>query len=323
MPITPSSPDYVSQVRGIIGDLREDYIRKAQLEQQANIENARLALSYAQLNAQQENARLNSQVEATRNQATALRGMAAGDGAADESRALRDQLAVQKSQLDFQKAIEDARRERFKEDQDQLAGNLQNQFQLALEGNDPAALEDVNAKIANSLLTQAQRTSIQENGMKAISAKRELEQKYRNMETYDQASSLIGELNNLNPGAHTPPDFEQKLGQLSSKFASLGNTDPRVMKSFEDTLTAVRGRSDAYLKSVTGGMVQDFMTRGGQGRLEPEWQAAYDKLLADPKFSDEAIRFQSRDFSDKIQGLAFNRTKQQTEAVLQSQAKKV
>lgn len=322
MPLTPNAPDYVSQVRGIIGDLRENYLQKAQLEQQANIENARLALSYAQLNAQRENARLSSQVEAARSQASALRGLAGGAGAEDESRMLRDQIALQKSQLEFQKAIDDARRERFKEDQDQLAGNLQNQFQLALEGNNPAALEEVNAKIANSLLTQAQRTSIQENGMKAIAAKRELEQKYHNLETYDQARRLVDELNNLNPGANTPPDFEQKLGKISANFSALGNTDPRVMKAFDDTLTAVRGRSDAYLKSVTGGMVQDFVTRGGQGRLEPEWQAAYDKLLEDPKFADESTRFQSRDFSDKVQGLAFNRTKQQTEAVLQSTAKK-
>lgn len=324
MPLTPNAPDYVSQVRGVISDLRQNYLQKAELEQRAQIENARLALSYAQLNAQRENAQLNSQVEATRSQASALKELTdlKGERAKAESQALRDQIALQKAQLDFQDSIRKAERERTMEEQDQLAGNLQNQFQLAFEQNDPVALEEVNDKIANSLLTQAQRTQIQQNAMTAISAKRELEQRYNNMKTYEPARQIIAELNNINPGAMTPPDFEQTLGNIGAKFSALGNTDDRVMAAYDKTFQAVRKRADDYLASTVGGMTMDFTNRGDQDRLEPEWQAAYNKLLQDPRYANETSRSQSRDFALAVQGLAFKRNAQQTTALLESTAKR-
>jgi hypothetical protein len=60
MALSPNSPDYIGEVRGVINDLRQNYLTKQQLFQQQQQAAAQNALGYAQLNAQRENAALDS-----------------------------------------------------------------------------------------------------------------------------------------------------------------------------------------------------------------------------------------------------------------------
>jgi hypothetical protein len=112
MAISPSAPDYVSQVRGILGDAREDYLKKQQLFQQNEQANANLALQYAQLAMQKDNA--NSEAEYK--------------DKVLEQNALQEQA---KNETLLKKAELDARKDQYGMYKDSLAQNLnEKKFQL-------------------------------------------------------------------------------------------------------------------------------------------------------------------------------------------------
>ena len=112
MAISPSAPDYVSQVRGILGDAREDYLKKQQLFQQNEQANANLALQYAQLAMQKDNA--NSEAEYK--------------DKVLEQNAIQEQA---KNETLLKKAELDARKDQYAMYKDSLAQNLnERKFQL-------------------------------------------------------------------------------------------------------------------------------------------------------------------------------------------------
>lgn len=55
MPINPTAPDYISQVRGVISDLRDNYVKKQQLYLQEKDQEDRIGLARAQFDLQVQN----------------------------------------------------------------------------------------------------------------------------------------------------------------------------------------------------------------------------------------------------------------------------
>jgi hypothetical protein len=112
MALSPNAPDYISQVRGVIGDLRDNYLKKQQLFQQNEQAKAQTALGYAQLAAQRDNASLDAQYK---------------------NRVL-EQNAIQeeaKNEALLRKAELDARKEQYAAYKDAVAQNLnQKKYEL-------------------------------------------------------------------------------------------------------------------------------------------------------------------------------------------------
>lgn len=310
MALSPNAPDYVSQVRGVINDLREDYLKKQQLFQQEQQANASLALNYAQLQANRENAQRQAAVEQARLEASKLddlRQMQRDQYTIDRAMA-SDQLARDRLAFDQQKEINELQVKRMQEDRDTLANTLENKFRIAYEKQDPNELSKVMDEIGNSNLQTAQRTALYNNVYGGIQKKRELEQYELNLRTAPQADALTKEVFTLNPANFTPDQYSQTLRDYSDRFSSLGNKDENTIRAFSTAMTKAAENGAAFREGAIGSMVNSFVDIGEQGRLEPTYQKAYDELKNRP--GGASIK--------AIQGLAFKQNKERSIAQLKA-----
>lgn len=119
-----AAPDYVSQVRGVINDLRENYLQKQQLFQRQQEAAASNALGYAQLQASRDNANLNRDLQDRQlefsylqeaNRAQQAQEKLDADQRAQQYNLFKDQigqdLAERKYQLDSYKEARSAQKE--------------------------------------------------------------------------------------------------------------------------------------------------------------------------------------------------------------------
>jgi hypothetical protein len=303
-----AAPDYVSQVRGVINDLRQNYLQKQQLFQQQEQANANLALNYAQLSAQQDNADRQANIQSAQLEAKKiddLRQLQKDQFAIDRALA-SDQLARERLSFDQQRELSDLQKQRSIEERDTLANSLENKFRIAYEKNDPRELSSVMDEIGNSNLQSAQRTALFNNVYKGIETKRQLEQEENNLRTAPDARRISDELNRLDPRQFTPDQYNQKISELEDRFRSLNNTDERVNSAFLKIQMDAVDKGAKYREGEIGAMINSLVDRGEQGRLEPTYQKAYNELKAKPEnYTAKAL-----------QGLVFQRNKEASIAEL-------
>ena len=308
--MTPVAPDYVNQVRGIIGDLRENYLKKEQLFQQEQQEKNRLALSYTQLGQQAANQAQQAQVDTMRisaaqaqNASELVRAQAAAQG-----KALDRDLDERKFKWDQLKTLQDLEQKQVERDQDLAASRLEDEGRIALESDDPTKLIEWTNKMAGSILNSKQRNDVYKNAMALVSTKRQLDQDRVNVKTQGQAIDLINEINFTEVNGLSPQALRNKIDDVTKRFSDLGNRDEKLATSLSSVTQAVAKRHDDHLKSELGISLGEFEDRANLGQLIPDYQKKWDDLQNDPKFATEEAKA-STDYVNKKRRIMFDANK--------------
>jgi hypothetical protein len=317
--MTPVAPDYVGQVRGIIGDLRENYLKKQQLFQQDQQEQNRLALSYAQLDQQAENRAQEAQINTARiaaadaqNASEMVRAQASA-----QSKALDRDLDERKFKWEQLKTLQDLEQKQTERQQELSAGNLENEFRLALESDDPTKLIEVTNKASGSILNIKQRNDTYKNAMALVSAKRQLDQDQKNIKTQGQAIDLINEINFTKVDGLSPEALRNKIDDVNKRYAALGNRDERLASSLSSVTQTVAKRHDDYLKSELGISLGEFEDRANLGQLIPDYQKKWDELTNDPKYASEEAK-STTEYVNKKRRIMFEANKAESIQALQA-----
>jgi hypothetical protein len=315
--MTPVAPDYVNQVRGIIGDLRENYLKKAQLSlqeqqlaQQKQLEENRLNFSYAQLNQQAANQAQAAEINTAR--IAAADAQNASDliksQAAAQAKAVERDLDERKFKWSQLKDLHEVEQKQVERDQELAASSLENEFRIALESDDPTKLIEVTNKASGSILNLKQRNDAYKNAMALVSAKRQLDQDQTNVKTQGQAIDLINEINFTKVDGLSPESLRNKIDDVNKRYAALGNRDERLASSLSAVTQTVAKRHDDYLKSELGTSLGEFEDRANLGQLIPDYQKKWDELQNDPKYSSEEAK-SSTDYVNKKRRIMFEANK--------------
>jgi len=309
MPLSPNAPDYVGQVRGILDDLRGDYLKRQQLFQQQQQAAAQNALGYAQLSAQRENSARQADLDSQRIEASNLNAQRelAQLNAQLGQKQFDNQLAYGKYNLDQRKEEQRLQAERDAQEQDKTASALEQKYRIAMLKNDKNEVENVFNEIGQSNLDRARRLSITQNVNAGLEATRKLEEADRNMRTATPARAVASSIQSLNPQDLTPDQFMARIDEHDNQFRDFNNTDPRVNDDYSKARAASLDKMQKYRSSVVGQQIDGLTDLAEQGRLEPEWQKQYDDLKKSPNFSAKSI-----------QGLMFKRNKAQSISELQA-----
>lgn len=293
MALSPNAPDYVSQVRGIIGDVREDYLKKQQLFQQEQQAGAQLALGYAQLAAQRDNQARQANLDAQRIEASNIDNMrqTAQLNSQLSQRQIENDLAYGKFDLDRQKEERRLQVERDAETRDKTAASLEQKYRIAALKGDPIEVNSVLDEIGQSNLDRMQRVSITQNVNAGLEANRKLEEADRNLKTATPARGFIGQFATLNPAKLNPEQYLAQADALREQFLDLNNTDPRVNDAFSKSYAGAVDRLNKYKETEIGSEKESFRKMAAQKtRLEPEWQKQYDELVRSPDYSEDALQ---------------------------------
>jgi len=308
MPITPNAPDYVGQVRGIIEDLRNNYLKKQQLYLQEQDQAGRLALGYA--NMQQQSALARDQLAASMRQHEASAAAQMAGNRAEQYKAtaaLADKQA--KADLDERKfglelwkeqnKLEQEQRER---DQETNSGRLMQEGTIALNSDDPTKLIEWTNKLAGSILTQKQRNDVYTNALSLVDTKKKLEQDGINIRSQPQALQIVQDMNMMNVENLSPDELAARMDEHTAKFKGLKNTDPKINDIFMSVSQDVAKRQHDFRQKEYGQVFDSFLRSGELAQLDQKTQDQFDTLQADyPEGPSRA----SNDYSIKLKRLMF------------------
>ena len=300
MALSPNAPDYISEVRGIIGDLRENYLKKQQLFQQNEQAKAQNALGYAQLAAQRENAALDSEYktraleqsalqEDAKNQALLQKAQleAQKDKYAMYKDAVAQDLNQRKYELDVDKEARDARKEADDLARKKAAGARMAEFSSLAARKDYAGMTKWfdDAKQDSFDLIDFQNMTNQAFAIaKGIEESSNL-QLVKNAEPelnkfYNEASELQSNLESLGPLERT-----QAIADMSKK-ASVFKTqlrDKTTTDALDVTLASLNNMKKAVEEKAQIQDQDNFMADGIDKRLakiSPAIQNKFDDLYA-------------------------------------------
>jgi len=292
MPLTPNAPDYIGAVRAAIEGLRENYLKKEQLRIQEEDNQARIGLQYAQLNAQNQNAARQADIEMERLQASTAAQLAEAGQHRNSMERQAEQANLEERKFIFtqQKEKDDLALQQRKNDLDQTANALEARYFAAAQKNDKVEMAKVLDDIGKSQITSAQRLQIHQNVNLSLATTRDLTQREIDETTMQQARDLSTELNNLRPQDYTPDQYSKKIDDISTQFYGLNNKNPNVLSIFGKVQADAVGRGNKYLEGEVGREVQSFVDIAEQGRQNPNipsrldarWQKAYNDLYSSP-----------------------------------------
>jgi hypothetical protein len=307
MPLSPNAPDYVGQVRGILDDLRGDYLKRQQLFQQEQQASAQNALGYAQLGAQQQNSERQSALDSQRIEAANIDNMrqAAQLNAQLGQKQIENDLAYGRYNLEQQKEERRLQVERDAQERDKNAAVLEQKYRIAMLKGNPNEINSVLDEIGQSNVDRAQRLSITQNVHAGLEANRKLEETERNMKTATPARAIASSIQLLDPQNLTPNQYMAEVDKHDKEFRNFDNTDSRVNDDYSKARSFALEKLQKYRSSVVGQEKEQFEDLADQGRLEPEWQKQYDDLKKSSNYTAKAV-----------QGLMFKRNKQETIAQL-------
>jgi hypothetical protein len=311
MALSPNAPDYVSQVRGIIGDVRENYLKKQQLFQQNEQAKAQNALAYAQLGAQRDNAALDSEYKMRALEQNAIQEQAKNDMLLEKSKldARKDQYAAYKDavaqdlnqkkyELDLDKEVRDSKKEADDLARKKAAGARMAEFSALAARKDYNGMnkwfEDARQdsfdlidfqNMTNQAFAISKGVEDLSNVLLVKNAEPEL-QKFHN-----SAAELQANLENL-----SPIERNNAIADLS-KQASMFKTqlrDKTTTDALDVSLASVNNMKKAVEEKAQFQDVDNFMADGDDQRIaavSPTIQKKYDDLIArNPTEEEQATR---------------------------------
>jgi hypothetical protein len=281
MALSPNAPDYVSAVRGIIGDLRQNYLQKQQLFQQEQQAQAQIGLGYAQLAAQRENnaAQRSLQQQQIDNQRLQYQNELEKYNSQLGQKSFSDQLAASKFNFDLEKERVKQKEEARKRELEENSAVMQSELEIALDSGDPQRIMQASQKASNVLQSSATLLNVQKAAKEAVAAKRKFEMDTHNLNTNDSVYALAGDVSRTPISLLTANDFQNILGDARQRFAAIGNTDPEARKTFEGSLNALTTQFQANRKDKSQQTFRSYYQNGILKNLGEE-QESFNKILA-------------------------------------------
>jgi len=327
--MTPVAPDYVNQVRGIIGDLRENYLKKAQLSlqeqqlaQQKQLEEARLGLAYSQLGQQARNQQQEAQINTARiasadaqNASETLRAQAAA-----QSKALDRDLDERKFNWTQTKDILEIQQKNDDRQKEVSSSRLEAELVQAIESGDGLKQAEVTNKAWAAGLNIKQQTDAYKNALALVANKRLLEQDFTNVRTRPQAISVINRLNNLDVTKIGPDGLKNELSKANDEFYNLGNKDENLIKMYSEIAQSKAKQQDEYQKAELGTTMGQFETRAIVGQLPKSAQKQWDDLQK--KYPEKENRLSENYINEKTR-LMYQTTDGESQTELKSWAKRI
>lgn len=345
--MTPVAPDYVNQVRGILGDLRQNYLEKQkmfqqdqqfqqqlarqgeqlalqreQLAQQKELEQSRLGLSYAQLSLQAANQNQQLQNDAMRisaaeaqNASETIRARASA-----QAQALNRDLEERKFKWDQLKTLQELEQKNALREQEVSAARLESELAVALESGDGLKVAEATNKAFAASLNIKQQTDAYKNALALVANKRMLDQDLINVKTRPQAVEIINSINDLDITKIGPDGFKNELSKANKQFYNLGNKDENLIQIFSEISKNKAKQQDEYQKAELGINLGQFETRAILGQLPKPDQKQWDELQA--KYPGKEDRL-SEDYLNKKTRLMYQTTVGESQIELQNWAKRI
>jgi hypothetical protein len=312
-----NAPNYIGEVRGIVDDLRNNYIKKQQLALQAQEQNNRMFLGLANLSQQSDlsQAKIDAdlqQTETNKNvqlaQLNSQRYAASAQSAKDLA---QSDLNERKFQFDLWKENNALEKEQREREQEIASARLLQEGVVALNSDDPTKkIEWANKSVA-SILNGKQQADLWTNALTIVNTKRKLESDITNLKTQEPALAITRDLNKLDVSSMTPDQFAAELEDYNKRFQSLGNTDPKINDLYMSTSQEVAKRQHDFRQKEYGQVMDSFLRSGNLAQLDAQTQKEFDRIHS--LFPEGPAR-SSNDFSIQLQRLMFqsNNEKSQT-----------
>ena len=284
MPLSPNAPDYVSQVRGFLNDLRQDARQRQQLSLEAYRATSANALGYAQLAAQRENnaAQRDLQSQQLENQqlqyATDLEKYRLSQG----QKSFSDDLAERRLQFDMQKEAIKAQEEARKRQMEENSSVMQAELEIAYDSGDPEKIMAANQRASGMLQSSAATLAAQKAAKEAVNTKRALEQETINLRTNDRVYGLAAQLQQTPVQLLTANELQGILSGAQQSYASIGNNDPEARKYFMDSIENLNNQFKAARSDKSQQNFRNFYQIGILGELkkaDPETQEKFNAVL--------------------------------------------
>jgi hypothetical protein len=320
--MTPVAPDYVGQVRGIIGDLRENYLKKQQLFQQDQQEQNRLALSYAQLDQQAANQAQEAQINTARIASADAQnaGQLIKAQSEAQSKALDRDLDERKFGFEQTKALLELNQKNAIREQEVSAARLESELMLAIESGDGLKVAEATNKGYASGLNIKQQTDAYKNALALVANKRMLEQDFTNVRTRPQAVAVINRINELDVTKIGPDRLKNELSKGNEEFYNLGNKDENLIKMYSEIAQGKAKQQDEYQKAELGTTMGQFETRAIVGQLPKPAQKQWDDLQA--RYPGKEDRLSENYINEKTR-LMYQTTDGESQTELKSWAKRI
>jgi hypothetical protein len=308
MPMSPNAPNYIGEVRGIVDDLRNNYIKKQQLYLQAQEQEGRLGLSVA--NAAQQASLAQAQLSASnqQHQANAAVQMAQHEAqkytaaAALAQKQANQDLNERKYQLDLWKEKTKLEEEERKRKSELDSGKLLQEGLIAVASPDKTKLIEWTNKMAGAQLSGSEQNNILSNVMTLVNSKKKLEQDEVNIRTQPDALQIVQDLNKMDVSGMSPDELSARMDEHTKKFKNLGNTDAKINDIFISVSQDVAKRQHDFRQKDYGLVMDSFLRNGNLAQLDTDTQKQYDKLQQDyPEGEARA----SQDYSNKLQRLMY------------------
>jgi hypothetical protein len=309
MALSPNAPDYVSQVRGIIGDLRENYLKKQQLYQQNEQAQAQIGLGYAQLAAQRENSARQADLDSQRIQAASIDNERQLEQyrSGMMQKSFENDLAERKFNFERQKELIKAQEEERKRRQEENSSVMQNELETAYSSGDPYKIQEASLKASQTMQNTADYLKIAKAAKEAVNTQRAMEQENINLKTQDQAYAIASSPMSLNLETMTPTELDSATKDLTTSYSQLRNTDPTIRKMLQENINNARA-AHAKLMSDEDASSMASLVQLGTFKSLGDGQEQFDKIMA--KYPPE-IRSTSPGYFEDMKNFAlvYNKSK--------------
>lgn len=295
-----AAPDYVSQVRGVINDLRQDYAQKQQLFQQQQQANANLALNYAQLEANRENAAINRDLQNRQlefnflqeaNRSQQAKDKLAADAKVQQYNVYKDQLnqdlAERKYNLDTYKEIRSANKEAVDAMGKKQANERLAEFARLAAAKDYAGMRNWYTEAQKdtaetleygAMINQASQIA---SGIEKTSNLQTVEMVRPEIESFSRdAGSLTSSMQN-----YSTADRAQRISELKTRGTDLLTVvkDPDMRDTINVVLNGIDLREKQIVEEKSRNALNEFDFLGADKRLaevDPTIQQKFDDLYA-------------------------------------------
>lgn len=312
MALSPNAPDYVSAVRGVLSDLRQNYIQKQQLFQQEQQAQAQIGLGYAQLSAQRDNQARQAALDEQRIALQSAQNERELESLAfnRQRQAMSDRLESQKFDL-LQEEKAQKMREIDKKNRDEAeSGRLFSLYSKARFSDNVDEQAKAQGEIESSTLSAELKGQVIDGVDKAYAQRMKVQTDLQIKEKRPQVNNVLSMAANLPIDRMTPEDAQDALNQYSMDFQKIETPDSDAANKFNAILSQKQGqllkiREDETIQGISqlnrDGAQGNVFTSMYSGPTGVAFQKRYDEITKGTTLTD---RINNPNIFAQLQGLA-------------------
>jgi hypothetical protein len=304
MALSPNAPDYVSAVRGVLSDLRQNYVQKQQLFQQEQQAQAQIGLGYSQLAAQRENQARQAGLDEQKIALQGLQNQRELENLAynRDRQAAADRLDASKFDL-----LQEEKQQRMQEidnknKEEAESGRLYSVVRDARLSGDPDKIAKAEGELDNSALSAALKGQILDRLDIADARRMKLQTDLEIKQKRPQVNNVLAQAANLPIDRMLPDDAQDALNKVFTDFQNIGSPDPDSANKLNSILSQKQNqllklRDDVTIQGISqlveDGAQENFFARQYPGPAGVAFQKRYDEIVKgvpkDQRINDPTI----------------------------------